>query len=174
MEDKLPRAFGMLSELPAFAVHPPCSGHCSRASLHLLTGSSYRLQNRYNRCPQLTEEKQRLGELKPKVPQLINGRMRIPAQHPGPALCLWSSDARIFLLLEISWFPFSQFSHSVVSDSLRPHGLQRARLLCPSPTLPELIQTHVHQVSDAIQPSHPLSSPSPPTFNLSQHQGLSQ
>ena len=33
-------------------------------------------------------------------------------------------------------------------------------------------QTHVHDVSDAIQPSHPLSSPSPPAFNLSQHQGL--
>ena len=38
----------------------------------------------------------------------------------------------------------------------------------------ELTQTHVHQVSDAIQPSHPLSSPSPPTFNISQHQGLFQ
>ena len=38
--------------------------------------------------------------------------------------------------------------------------------------LPEFIQTHVHRVSDAIQPSHPLSSPSPPAFNLSQHQGL--
>ena len=38
--------------------------------------------------------------------------------------------------------------------------------------LPEFIQIHVHQVSDAIQPSHPLSSPSPPAFNLSQHQGL--
>ena len=38
--------------------------------------------------------------------------------------------------------------------------------------LPEFTQTHVHWVSDAIQPSHPLSSPSPPTFNLSQHQGL--
>ena len=40
--------------------------------------------------------------------------------------------------------------------------------------LPELAQTQVHQVSDAIQPSHPLSSPSPPAFNLSQHQGLFQ
>ena len=40
--------------------------------------------------------------------------------------------------------------------------------------LPELAQTHVYQVSDAIQPSHPLSSPSPPAFNLSQHQGLFQ
>ena len=38
--------------------------------------------------------------------------------------------------------------------------------------LPELAQTHVRWVSDAIQSSHPLSSPSPPTFNLSQHQGL--
>ena len=35
-----------------------------------------------------------------------------------------------------------------------------------------LLRLHVHQVSDAIQPSHPLSSPFPPAFNLSQHQGL--
>ena len=40
--------------------------------------------------------------------------------------------------------------------------------------LSELAQTHVHLVVDAIQPSHPLSSPFPPTFNLSQHQGLFQ
>ena len=38
----------------------------------------------------------------------------------------------------------------------------------------ELAQTHVHQVGDATQPSHPLSSPFPPAFNLSQHQGLFQ
>ena len=38
--------------------------------------------------------------------------------------------------------------------------------------LPKLAQTHVHWVSDAIQLSHPLSTPSPPVFNLSQHQGL--
>ena len=38
----------------------------------------------------------------------------------------------------------------------------------------EFTQTHVHWVGDAIQPSHPLSSPSPPAFNLSQHQGLFQ
>ena len=40
--------------------------------------------------------------------------------------------------------------------------------------LPEFTQTHVHQVGDAIQPSHPLSSPSPPVPNPSQHQGLFQ
>ena len=49
---------------------------------------------------------------------------------------------------------------------------------CSSPGLPvhhqllKFTQTHVHWVSDAIQPSHSLSSPSPPAFNLSQHQGL--
>ena len=40
--------------------------------------------------------------------------------------------------------------------------------------LPELALTHVNWVCDAIQPSHPLASPPPPTFNLSQHQGLYQ
>ena len=40
--------------------------------------------------------------------------------------------------------------------------------------LPEVTQTHVHWVSDAIQPSYPLSSPSPPALNLSQHQGFFQ
>ena len=49
---------------------------------------------------------------------------------------------------------------------------------CSMPGLPvhhqllELTQTHVHGVGEAIQPSHPLSSPSPPAFTLSQHQGL--
>jgi len=38
--------------------------------------------------------------------------------------------------------------------------------------LPGLTQAHVHRISDAIQPPHPLSSPSPPAFNLSQHHGL--
>ena len=62
-----------------------------------------------------------------------------------------------------------QFSRSVVSDSLD--------MDCSMPgfpvhhQLPEPTQTHGHQVGDAIQPSHSLSSPSPPAFNLSQHQG---
>ena len=65
--------------------------------------------------------------------------------------------------------PSVQFSCLVMSDSLRPHGLQY-----PSPVhhqLLDLIQTHVHWVGDSIQTSHPLSSPSP-AFNLFQHQGL--
>ena len=68
-----------------------------------------------------------------------------------------------------------QFSHSVVSDSLRPHELQHARPPLPvHHHLPEFTQTHIYWVGDAIQSSHPLSSPSPPAPNLSQHQSLFQ
>ena len=70
-------------------------------------------------------------------------------------------------------FSSVQFSHTVVSDSLQPHELQHARPPCPSPT-PGVPQTHVHRVGDAIQLSHPLSSPSPPVSNPSQHQALFQ
>ena len=58
-----------------------------------------------------------------------------------------------------------QFNHSVMSNSLQPHELQHARPPCLSPTPGD------H--SDA-RPSHPLSSPSPPAPNPSQHQSLSQ
>ena len=59
------------------------------------------------------------------------------------------SSPFVFLLL--------LFSCSVVSNFLRPHGLQHARLPCPS-HLPEFAQIHVHRGGDAIQPSHPLLS----------------
>ena len=67
-----------------------------------------------------------------------------------------------------------QFSCSVVSDSLRPMNCSTPGLPVHH-QLPEFTQTHVHnQVSDAIQTSHPLSSPSPPAPNPSQHKGLFQ
>ena len=65
-----------------------------------------------------------------------------------------------------------QFSHSVVYDSLWPQNCSASGLsVCYQ--LPEFTQTHIHRVSDAIQPSHPLSSPSPPAPKPSQHQSLS-
>ena len=64
-----------------------------------------------------------------------------------------------------------QFSRSVVS--FWPHGLQHARLPCPSPT-PGAYSNSCSSHCDAIQPSHPLLSASPPAFNHSQHQGLFQ
>ena len=70
-------------------------------------------------------------------------------------------------------FSSVQFSRSVVADSLWPHELQHARPLVHL-QLPEPTPNYVHWVSDAIQPSHPLSSPSPPAPNPSQHQSLFQ
>ena len=66
-----------------------------------------------------------------------------------------------------------QFSHSVVSDSLWPHEPQHARPPCPSPT-PRVHPNPCPLSCNAIQPSHPLSSPSPPALNFSQPQGLFQ
>ena len=83
-----------------------------------------------------------------------------------------SPEASMFPKSLILWRGFSnkqqvfiQFSSVAQSDSLRPYEPQHARPPCPSPT---------PWVGDAIQPSHPLSSPSPPALNLSQHQGLSK
>ena len=67
----------------------------------------------------------------------------------------------------------SQFSRSVMFYSLWPHGLQYTRPPCPW-QLPELAQTKVHRVGDAIQPSRSLLSASPPAFSPSQHRGLFQ
>ena len=64
-----------------------------------------------------------------------------------------------------------QFSCSVVSDSLWPHEPQHTRPPCPSPT-PGVYSNPCPLSWDAIQPSHPLSSPSPPAPNPSQQQGL--
>ena len=64
-------------------------------------------------------------------------------------------------LPQIVQFSSIQFSRSVVSNSLRPHESQHTRPPVRH-QLPEFIQTQVHRVSDAIQPSHPLSSPSSP------------
>ena len=85
----------------------------------------------------------------------------------------------LFLLLLLYWsivdLQFSQFS-----SVAQPCSTLCDPMDCNTPglpvhhQLPEFTQTHVHWVSDAIQPSHPLSSLSPPTFNLSQHQGLFQ
>ena len=77
---------------------------------------------------------------------------------------------------EIQPFLSTEFSRSVISYSFRCHGLQTPGEETPGlpvhHQLPELVQTHVHRVSDAIQPSPPLLSPPPPALKLSQNQGL--
>jgi len=70
-------------------------------------------------------------------------------------------------------FSSIQFSRSVISESLHSMNLSTPGLPVHH-QFPEFTETHVHRVSDAIQPSHPLSSPSPPVPNPSQHQSLFQ
>ena len=81
------------------------------------------------------------------------------------------SFIRILTVFRVQVFCLLQFSSL---NCVRPHGLQHARLPCPSPTPRARSNLYVHQVSDAIWSSHPLSSLSPPAFSLSQHQGLFQ
>ena len=107
------------------------------------------------------------------IPQFVDGHWLLSwYEHLFTGLCI---DIDLFFLCpfsvsnELGWV---QFSCSVVSDSLRPMDYSM-------PGLPvhhqfsEFTQTHVYWVSDAIQPSHPWSSPSP-VFSLYQHQGLFQ
>ena len=82
----------------------------------------------------------------------------------------------LLCMMESLWMCINQSFISVVQSCLTLLD----PMDCSTPDLPvhhqlpDLAQTHVHRVSDAIQPFHPLSLPSPPAFNLSQHQGLFQ
>ena len=105
---------------------------------------------------------------------LLQGIFPIQGLKPSLLILLhWQAGSYHYLHLGSPHLPISsvQFSHSVMSNSLRPRD-------CSTPVfpvhhyLPESIQTHVHRVGDALQLSHPLPSPSPPAFNLSQHQGF--
>ena len=95
------------------------------------------------------------------------------AGPPDWVICM---DSVYFLTPIHSHSVISQFSCSVVSDSLWPHGLQHARLPCPgvpSPT-PGACSNSCPLSQWCHHPSLPLSSPCPLAFNLSQHQGLFQ
>ena len=130
----------------------------------------------------------------PKTGQIMSNRnlfhtiLELEVQDQGTGrFCVWwifasGSQTAIFLLYRLgmegarelclfSSFQFSSVAQSCPTlcnpmDCSTPGLPDHHQLLKPS-------QIHVHWAGDAIQPSHPLSSPSPPAFNLSQHQGLS-
>ena len=81
--------------------------------------------------------------------------------------------ANLWMFLKNS--KFSWFSSVAQSCPILCNPMNRSTSGLPvHHQLPEFTQTHIHRVSDAIQPSHPLSSPSPPAPNTSQHQSLFQ
>ena len=114
------------------------------------------------------------------------GGLGPPQAHAFSASCTLSVSAIIprplQLLLQTGVFsPAVQQSESVHFSSVTQSCPTLCYPMnCSTPGLPvhhqlqDIAQIHVHQVGDAIQPSHPLSSPSPPAFNLFQHQGLFQ
>ena len=94
--------------------------------------------------------------------------------HRTKALECKFQEGKAFVYLIHGFIPSSVQFSSIVQSSLTLCD----SMDCGTPGFPvhhqllEFTQTHVHRVGDAIRPSHPLSSPSPPTFILSQHQGL--
>jgi len=83
------------------------------------------------------------------------------------------TDGHIKCGSSMQWSAAAQLSGLAASDSLQPHGLQHARPPCPSPTP----RAYSNSSITSVMPSNhliPLSSPSPPPLNLSQHQGLSK
>ena len=93
-----------------------------------------------------------------------------PQRYCSLFLIMDAVSCQIFLL---SLASSVQFSHSVVSDSLQPHELQHARRPCPSST-PGVHWDSRPSSQWAVQPPHPLLTPSPPAPNPYQHQSLFQ
>ena len=110
-------------------------------------------------------------------------RTRLTLSDPTDCSPPGSSVHGIFQARGLEWGAIA-FSELLISDQIRS-AAQSCLTLCDPMNrstpglpvyhqLPEFTETHVHRVSDAIQPSHPLLSPSPPAPNPSQHQGLFQ
>ena len=99
---------------------------------------------------------------------------------------IWQNSNLKLKKVEKTTRPFRYDLNQIPNDSVQSSSVSQSCLTLCDPMdcstlgfpvhhqLPEFTQTHVHRVSDTIQPSYPLSSPSPPAFNLSQHQGLFQ
>ena len=100
-----------------------------------------------------------------------------PQQHSLRAVHTWMGPARRHWDLGVSSQPSVQFSSVTQSCPILCNPMNRSMPGDGLPVhhqLPESTQTHARRVGYAIQPSHPLSSPSPPAPNPSQHQGLFQ
>ena len=129
------------------------------AVLGLSSCGSQTLKHRLNSCDAQAELLCRMWDLpgpgiKPMPPALAGGFFT--TEPPGRHFYTFNSV---------------QFSCSVMSDICNPMDCSMPGLPVHH-QLPEFTQTNVHWVGDSIQTSHPLSSPCPPAFNLSQHQGL--
>ena len=101
------------------------------------------------------------------LPVVLNSSSSLIEPHSNPnKYYTWMPDITVYSI-QFSWFAQSCPTLCNPMDYSMPGFPVHHQLT-------ELAQIHVHRVSDAIQPSHPLSSPSPSAFSLSQHRGLFQ
>ena len=111
-----------------------------------------------------------------RAPQRSSASLH-PLSHSPPNSCCSSQTRHLSSPSAFCAFP-CQFLSQSVSSAAQSCPTFCDPLDCSTPglpshhQLPEFTQTHVHWVGDAIQSSHPLSFPSPPSFNLTQQQGL--
>jgi len=99
----------------------------------------------------------------------------LPNHPPPPPKSPKDCFTHLCLFCSFTYRVVIQFSSVAQSCPTLCNPMNRSRSGLPvCHQLPEFTQTHVHRVSDAIQPSHPLSSPAPPAPNPSQHQSLFQ
>ena len=107
----------------------------------------------------------------------VQGTLKSLLQHHSSKASILQCSA--FFTIQLS-HPYMITGKTIALTRRQSHVQLCNPMDCSTPGFPvhhqllELAQTHVHRVSEAIQPSHPLSSPSLPAFNLSQHQGLFQ
>ena len=93
--------------------------------------------------------------------------------HILDSTCKWHH--KVFVVLFLNYYPSVQFSSVTQSCLTLCNTMDCSTPYCPvHHQLPELAQTHVPRVNDAIQPPHPISSSFPPAFNVFQHKGLFQ
>ena len=91
---------------------------------------------------------------------------------------MWAKKGARCVQVNVDILGISELKWRDISSVTQLCPTLRNPMDCSTPSFPvhhqfpELTQTHAHRVGDVIQPSHPLSSPSPPAFNLSQNQGL--
>ena len=112
-----------------------------------------------------------ISKRKQKINKSVYIKEKYYKQHSDLKISFFAASS--FKYQNIFRSQIFQFSSVTQSCPSRCDPMNHSTLGLPvHHQLPEFSQTHVHCVSDAIQPSHPLSSPSPPALNLSQHRGL--
>ena len=160
--------------LQTYGAYGKFSSFCTHVADHLWKLFINHIPNSGFWNPSLQQSQMKANFFSGRFRQVLQEELNsIPSELISPLLFSLTTSLRlllrssVFLLLYVC-----TFSHQVVPTLCDPMDCGTLGLPVPH-HLPEFAQVHVHWVSDAIQPSHPLSPPSP-AFNLSHHQGLFQ